>query len=281
MGLDAYVLCNCYKERRIKQPPVVFDKILFEENDYYLDMPYKGNEDLHDKFDEWKKTACDHPDFRIADEWISNWFQCSRFKRALERIGSDYFPTLISEWPKANGGEMSSEKARIALKELDTLYSTVSKIEGTFLVDYESGNELYGSIEGNVDEFAWLGKEKMIYGLCEEGFFVLDSDRKHKFFSSKNFTQKARKKLMPLIVKRFQRPKGKDVQTEYEVIFTDLASEERFKCNHPITDYNKSIPRRLHIVKRKLNQCDFKQITQALTNVFKASVDTGNPVAWS
>ena len=172
MGLDAYVLCNCYEEGKISKPPVDESLIVFNDNDYELNLQYNSNEDKFSQFDIWRQSACSHKDFKYAEERISNWSGCELFLNSLRGIGADYFLTLLNEWPKANDGSMSPESAEKALRELDVFSSMIERLNGVYLIDYESNDIIFETTEHHKAIFALSGKDNSTYGISAEGFFV-------------------------------------------------------------------------------------------------------------
>ena len=81
MGLDAFVRCRCFEDRKLKPGPVPYEDLYIDEDGYLgsktLDSAYERlgfdaytdkYQELVDKFREWKQTACEHEDLEICTE---------------------------------------------------------------------------------------------------------------------------------------------------------------------------------------------------------------------
>ena len=101
MGLDASVMCNCYREGKAKPCPFPEHFYVDEEGFPALNLRHEYNEDKFEAFDEWLATCCDHPDMDFAAVFIANWKGYRSFLQALEQLGWDRFPTLHAELPAA------------------------------------------------------------------------------------------------------------------------------------------------------------------------------------
>src|SRR5690348_8501537 len=83
MGLDASVMCNCYREGKTTPCPYPEHFELDEEGFPRLNMPYEGNEDKFDTFEEWLVDCCAHPHMDYAAVFVANWKGYRSFLQAL------------------------------------------------------------------------------------------------------------------------------------------------------------------------------------------------------
>jgi len=116
MGLDATVMCNCYRDGLTSKPPVPRDWLEFD-SEGHLNLEY-DSDDHFLKFWRWMETCCTHPEMDAASERIANWSGYRLFQEALGKVGWDQFPVLGRELPRANGGKTDSSAAEAALGEL-------------------------------------------------------------------------------------------------------------------------------------------------------------------
>jgi hypothetical protein len=104
MGLDASVLCNCFRLGRTSEPPVPRDWLHIDREGYLeLKPEHDSDASFHEVY-EWMQTCCDHPDMRYVSEFIANWAGFRLFQQALSKSGWDRFPVLRRELPEVNGG---------------------------------------------------------------------------------------------------------------------------------------------------------------------------------
>lgn len=276
MGLDASVLCNCWKEGRIKPPPFPAEFIGFDEEGYLeLKVAWEGNQEMHDAFDKWQHTCCEHEDMRAADEWVSNWFAYRYFQHALERAGWEKFPALKTGLPEANGGTMPASLCEKALQELDFFKHEARLGTEMFLINTETGTSVK-QCEG-----IWIfdGRARVNIGIDRNGFFIISQEAPQEQFRAMRLEQRV-----------------DEAQSETGALFINLDTGAQFVGTCNVTEYiqwpdgkwtnesgqpNMLLPRLMHIEERKLNADYFNYILEPLTRLFKASVETGNPVRWS
>ncbi|MFC5744039.1 hypothetical protein [Actinomadura rugatobispora] len=266
MGLDAYVRCRCLQDGLTTEPPVPADLIV-EDEDGYLDLsvPYEGNEELFHAFGEWQQYhACAHEDMEIVSVRVSNWYGYRLFQEALHGAGRERFPVLCTELPKANGGHMSPESARRALAELDR-FTAAHLAAVTWLVDDETGERLIESIESYDGVFVLDGTTGRRAGVDPRGFFVRDvtAEPHREEFRAVRFTQEP-------VDAGHVRFRDLDSGTEAAV---PLAGPVR-------ADGQGRYPRRMRVDTVQARADDFTYILEPLRQVFRASVETGNPVSW-
>jgi hypothetical protein len=276
MGLDAYVRCNCYREGKAK--PFPLPELKLSLNGDLLEEFRSLTKEQRSRHFQWQQTACEHPGFAFAFKRISNWFGVRAFQEALESAGVSNFPTLSEQLPNANGGEVSSELAARILVELDYFRHHADLGQDTWLVDSETGKEIFNYIAAYNGIFMW---SEYRCGVDPEGFFIAQPDPNdrtqlgNEMFRSMRFEQRVLA--------------WKDDGTEAKVEFFDAASERRFVWNQvAVTCAERqedgklnSTPIRLgHVITRRKTAEDFNYILTPLETVCRASIETGNPIVW-
>ena len=95
MGLDASVMCNCYRQG--KAVPCPFPEHFIVDADGFpaLDLPYEYNEDKFDAFDTWLATCCDHPNMDYAAVFVANSKGYQSFLEALEQVAGEFMNALL------------------------------------------------------------------------------------------------------------------------------------------------------------------------------------------
>jgi hypothetical protein len=205
MGLDAYVRCNCFEERRTTKPPYLWDDLMLDEGGYVVlreahkdwqkhineELSYDEYEEKHgmadDALREWQAQCCEHEDREFCSEWVGNWYGVRRFEGIVASIGNEHFPILSTIIPNGNGGIFPQEKAHEALKELDLLEKKISDAEEVCLVDMNTNEIVYSFIPAwdGVFMFAW---DQQV-GVDADGVFVLDPRTGKEVFRSKHLKQ--------------------------------------------------------------------------------------------
>ncbi len=266
MGLDASVMCNCWKEGKCKPPPV---PVQINEDGYL--HPLVEGSITHRDFGIWEQSACIHEYMHYTHERISNWGGYGRFIVALEKLGWVYFPTLRAELPSANYGLTHSTAASKCLDELE-FFKKMNLGATIFLVDTETGQEIRSYDPTTQGVYIFNGKAKLDIGFDSRGFFIRDSVEKREMFRSMRFEQ------------RFLL-KGEKRQVEYIA----LDNQAHFICSNDVQSFIQfarewkrayETPRYVHVAERRVDARDFAYILEPLTRIFQASVETGNPVRW-
>jgi hypothetical protein len=274
VGLDATVLCTCYEDGRTTEPPVPRDRLVLGDGDLWVssgaDADIEEVEEMDEKVQEWRGSACKHPHLYYADEVIANWNWYGNFLRVLGRLGWDHFPTLEVELPVSNDGTTPPEAASEALEELAYFRSLDEVGPNTFLVDTATGRELYSRLSDEDGVFVLNRDPAVEAGVGEYAFFLRDRLTKEVLFRSKGFRQ--------------------SLVGEREADWLDLASGRRF---HSPLVIRVPVPRpdgrgrpdiispeEFHVRARTLTPNDYKGIVASLERVFRASVETGNSVRW-
>ncbi|MGW4842990.1 hypothetical protein [Nocardia brasiliensis] len=266
MGMDAFVRCRCWQDGCITAAPVPAELIV-EDGDGYLTLsvPYVGNEDQHHRFDRWIYSgACPHEQMQIVSERIANWGGYRLFQGALKTAGAEQFPTLSAELPDANGGQMSPTSAAAALIEVAAFRT--HRVVGTHtdLVDDSTGETLITAVPAYNGVFIQDGRTKHNFVVDAAGLTIVDTAGESKIFRAHYFTQQR--------------------SWRGGFWFTDLDTGRRTRVlvHSPINPNNSErYPRRMRVHTTPVSAERFDYITQPLTRVFQASIDTGNPVVWT
>jgi hypothetical protein len=276
MGLDASVMCNCYREGKTTPFPFHEYFMLDEEGFPTLNLRYEGNEEKFDIFEEWMTACCEHPHMDFAAVFVTNWKGYQSFLQALEQIGWDQFPTLHTELPNGNQGLTRADAAAEALKELERFVVDGSGLTKTFLVDSETDEALASSTMAYGGMFGWNGRTGMSLGFDEAGFYISDVwEFNRELFRARRFEQ------------RVIEAESLDKPQQFE--FVDLDTGQRFLCSTPLKLFVKDIsgqlkqtyPRLVHVEQRGVKVDYFTYIVEPLQYIFRAAVETGNPVRWS
>lgn len=267
MGLDAFVRCRCWQDGLTTEPPVPRELIVEDdEGCLTLRLPYEGNEEPHHLLDSWLRSgACAHPRMAYASEHISNWSGYRLFQQALRSAGCEHFPVLCGELPNANGGLLPTESARRALEELARFVETAFAGARTRLVDDETGSVLATHVAAYSGVFMYDGSTGHHVGVDPHGFFVLDTtpEPNEEIFRASTLTQ--------------------EVVADRLVRFTDLdgGAVVTVELSGPVrAEPGGSHPRRLRVETVLTDTAEFGYILEPLTTVFRASIETGNPVHW-
>jgi hypothetical protein len=291
MGLDASVMCNCYAQELTTPPPFPAEFIQMQDGFLVLNIPETGNEDemvaKFIEFDRWVLNCCEHEDMDYALVWVANWRGYRLFQEALARAGWHHFPTLRAELPNVNGGLMPAALAPEALGELRYFREYADLGTNPVLVNSETGEEIFQYVAHHGGDFILDGRYKVTIGFDKEGLFIRSTafDPPRELFRSMHFEQR-------LLESQLTETSGDgrvqyiDLQTGYTyVCMTRISGGEipwpdgEMRNEQGRSRY--SYPRYMHIEERKVYSQEFEHILEALTEVFQASIETGNPVRWT
>jgi hypothetical protein len=276
MGLDASVMCNCYVQGKTRPCPFPEHFHIDEDGFPALNLPYDDNEDKFDAFETWLATCCEHPSMDYAAVFVANWKGYRSLMEALEQIGWEHFPTLHRELPDSNQGLTSAEAAQAALQELEAFKLRGAEVSKIFLIDSDTGEPLPSSTMAYGGMFGSNGRTGMNLGFDENGFFIADTwELNREVFRAMRFEQNVLD------------AEGLDKPQQYE--FVDLDSGRRFVCSTPLKLFTRggtgqlkqAYPHRVHVENRGVDVRYFSYILEPLTYIFKAAVETDNPVRWS
>lgn len=288
MGLDASVMCNCYREGRTLAPPVPADLIYLDNQGFLaLNLPYDGNEDAYLKFDRWSfGKVCEHQEgMNYASVRVGNWGAYRLFQRGLELVGLGQFPVLRAELPNANGGLMYPESVAKALDELAYFRRQKAIGTNTFLVDTVTG-EIVMEAPAYHSTFIWDGRNHIEIALEPHGIVVLAGPEPYReIFRSARLEQ------------RLHDPQLTEAYEGGTVEYVDIPSGNRVICKSAVPgkqipwpdgrDHNDrrqirhEYPRYMHVEQRTIDASHFSPVVEALEEVFEAASITGNPVRWT
>lgn len=129
MKYSAYVCCNCYRDGKTTEPPVPRGAIDIdaETGEVTLEFSavfagvapgtavYKDAYEAERFFDDWKESACPHPDMQAVEVYLGHmgWFE-----KALDLAGRDQFSTVLGAF-RGFGHTIPPEAAERMLRELD------------------------------------------------------------------------------------------------------------------------------------------------------------------
>jgi hypothetical protein len=273
MGLDAIVLCNCWRDGCVRPPPVSRELIRVEASHLVLTLPYEGNEELTDAFERWKNAddLCEHGTLAAAAEWISNWGGVGSLRRAFESVGALHLPTLVGLLPTVNGGEVTPAEAQRALDEIPVFRERCRQVVWE-LVDELSAEPVARDLpaegrhlmSGGGDPFVLCGGPMGLYFLrapsSPGGAYPVGAEAPAEFCSA-HFEQ---------------------VTTEDGALYRDLASGATFHSRHVLGPRGAagSLPGRYVVGERVMTAADFVDILGRLQTVLRGSVETGNSLYW-
>ncbi|MBQ2622653.1 MAG: hypothetical protein IJF84_15040 [Thermoguttaceae bacterium] len=275
MGLDAYVPCNCYREGKTKTPPPTQEELCIDEDGFlrpvhYRDIPYdeiKDDEEfrkIYDELDDWKWNACDHKYGNYIDERVGNWSTARYFTWVVRQFPEGSFPLLINLLPANNEGSVPVKDAPEILRELAELRKRLPEIKGFFLVDGMKDQVVYDGSDYLDGNFAWI--DKQILGFDKNGLYVLDRETEELLFKAKEVMETVET----------------DDDGKKHTLWTDVSdSENKIVVNDdPISKLEDGVVGYLKVEIRPMSADDVYAIAP-LERLFKASIETGNPVFWA
>ncbi|MBR0237575.1 MAG: hypothetical protein IJQ39_05765 [Thermoguttaceae bacterium] len=275
MGLDAYVPCNCYREGKTKTPPPIQEELYMDEDGFlrpvrYRGIPYdelKDDEEfqkIYDDLYDWQTNACEHKDGEYASERVGNWSTARYFTWVVRQFPEGSFPLLIDLLPGSNGGSVPAKDAPEILRELAELQKRLLEIKGFFLVDGMKDQVLYDGSDYLDGNFAWI--DKQILGFDKDGLYVLDRETEELLFKAKEVMETVET----------------DEDGTKHTLWTDVSDlENKIVVNHnPISELEDGVVGYLKVEIRPMSVDDVYAI-EPLERLFKASIETGNPVFWS
>lgn len=283
MGLDASVRCRCFEEGKTKEPPVPNEWLGIDEDGYLgLKPEYEDKEEEYwHKLYEWEQDCCAHEGMDFASERISNWTGYRLFQEALARCDRRNYLVLDAELPNANGGLMTPELASKSLEELEHFESLESIGENVFLIELPSEEVVWEYVDGYEGVFVLSGLVGLDAGIAPPNeFYIRDRETKNILFSSSHFKQIR------------ERPQ----KSESSVVFQDQETGNQFECDLTISGQqipwpdgrmennsgqcNFKYPEEMKVIRKSVGPDNFDYLINALKTIFKASVETGNPVRW-
>lgn len=283
MGLDANVMCNCFRNGKTTTPPFPREWLEVDDEGYLNLRAEHNSDDNWGKLCEWEQSCCEHEGMDFVCEHISNWTGYRQFQAALSEIGWQHFPILKEQLPEANGGLTSSAASAQALLELEVFGSYRRIGKKTVLVDTASGEGLHEYVAAYEGVFILSGSRGINVGLTDRHFFAVDRTTGSELFHATRFRQ-------------YNQSSEKVSGDRDDLVWEDLDTGSIYKSG--IAIHGKQIPwedgswqkpdgrcrfeypSEFHVEQRERFVTDFDHIVRALKIVFEASVTTRNPVRW-
>jgi hypothetical protein len=262
MGLNASVRCRCWEDGKTSRCPLPDRvRVSTEDDCLEIDLPWKGNEQVHETFDAWVDNGCGHPRMRFVDGvHIGNWGSFRRFQAALRSFCGERFGHLLACLPDSNGGLTLPTDAKICLAQLEDFAAQADFGQQVQLIDVETGRCIFTYFESYRGVVILTG-DGIDCGVDPEGFFVRRrGEHKSDLFRSKNFEQ------------------IRHGANEFELFSLDPVA--RYSLKSGIGNDN-VYPKRLAVVAQRDHPREYSYAVNALLTVFTASIETGNPVSWS
>jgi hypothetical protein len=129
MGLDAYVPCDCF-EQGIGTPPPCAVRI--DPNDGLVPADEDQPMEALIEFDKWWASGCVHPSRALVLDGVANWSGVREFRDFMTSAGTS--PTLLSQWPQANGGKVTPDLIPTVLQELAKLKKSAMTWPGVVVI---------------------------------------------------------------------------------------------------------------------------------------------------
>ena len=283
MGLDATVMCNCFRDRKTSPPPFPREWLEVDDEGYINLKKEHDSKDNWGRQYEWEQSCCDHEGMKFESQHISNWTCYRQFQEALAQVGWNNFPVLKEQLPNANGGLTPSLESTKALEELN-LFAAAGEIElKTVLVNSVTGEGLYEYVASYGGIFIYAGDRGVNVGLNTNEFFAIDRNSGEVLFHATHFRQSLRS--------------GNQVSGDSEdIVWECLDTGQLYGAGIAISgkqipwedgSWQKpngqcrfEYPSEFHVEQRPQLSTDFDYIVKALQAVFEASSKTGNPVRW-
>jgi hypothetical protein len=276
MSFSAHVVCNCYKEGHTTEPPHN-EYVKIDYDGLYLELPielYREDEKIyfkmHEEFDDWKSTACEHSNMELADEYLCNISGMADFQRLLSELGGiDNFPILKTYLPKHNEGTLPLEFVGQALVELKALEECPQTEEQISLI-VKNTNEIIANTTANHQRQFKFNSDYTLGLSKEKGFFINANKKDYDYyrdglkFSSWNFTQ------------------HKSSQSSY--LFSDMMTETTFGCPLNLQP-RQSDAKDQYEFQVKIETVSiikhYNYIIGPLKKLIDASILSGNPICWT
>jgi hypothetical protein len=263
MGLDAFVSCRCWRDG-LAAPPPVAPELIGVDDDGFLGL-LVDDDDLWHVVDAWVASACPHRDMRLISRHVANWPGLRLFQAALRSAGEERFPTLLAELPAGNGGTMPPDAAARALDDLTRFSSLADVGTETVLVDADTGDVINTGVPA-YDGVFMLGPGYRA-AILPDGFVIRDDDRE------------ASRTLFH--ARRFRQAPGPDRTVEF--VAEEPAGAAAVTVAMPPVGGSdeRPPPHRLRVEVRRQRPDRHAPVVDALADLCRAAVATGNPVVWT
>lgn len=272
MGYDAFVLCNCFKNK-LTPPLSQNEYIVINEYGVDIDFPdglWQSDEvlctKLQDEFYEWKNSSCPHPNFKYLSQDLCNTIFMAYFRDFVRQSGGkEKFPILSEYLPTSNDGNLPLQFTDAFIAELLKLEDPKS-IKSTFElleIETESNNIRVKSWDYCYDYQRWD------CGLDEKGvFYIIESTKVNgkevssRKFVSTNFTQ--------------------NHLSNNKWLYTDIETNITLECPLALQPKAKEkLNYEFKVINEKYsNISEFEYLIEKLIILAKASIETSNPIQW-
>lgn len=277
MGIHASVSCNCYREGKASPFPLA-DRATFTFDPSHLpaltwleELDEDELEDGYEDFRAWLATCCSHSNMHYAQEFIASWKGHQAFVEAIEALGKEAFPLLLSQLPDGEDGITSSDIAQAMLLEVADFEARYITLTHTVLRDTERDDIISMGSQVMNGVLAMDRLTGYDIGFNESGFFVRDRLEFNRLLF-----------LATHVEQRLLRP---ELQ---EVMYVDRETGKTFVCHTPFGKwYNDvdGIPRmylqQFEIVALPIQEGRFAYILEPLKRILNASIMTKNPIRWA
>ncbi len=274
MGLDASVMCTCYREG--KTTPCPYPDYFQVDADGFpaLEADFAGQQpDAQEVFDDWLAACCPHPNMEYAAVYIPSWKMYTAFREALAQ--REEFSTLREALPASQQGQTPAASAAAALAGLER-FQRSGGVQQPFLMNSETGEPLGDLFAGAQGLVSWNPRGGLQMGVDDNGFYIRDTwELNRELFRATRFEQ------------RLLEAGGLD--KEQPVEYHDLDTGRRYVCTTPVRvlvpdgfgQLHQVYPRALHVERRAVPAGYFNEVVEPLAAIFRAALETGNPVRWS
>jgi hypothetical protein len=280
MGLDALVMCTCFARGEASPPPVKLSR-----NEWglpFLDPDAVTSQEDCAQYFSWLRSCCPHPLMVYAKERVAAWGEYEAFREVLARVGWSRLPILGRELPECNEGLTAPPDAEAALRELALFRRSDNLGEGTYLVDTGTGEWIYrflGCGDGTI-----VGSPEACVMLTDRGLVIVDGDFEVERFRAWRLrqvflgpvTDEGRLRSVPTELTNLDTG---ETHVGASPIRKQVDPREKQPGSEPgalVWEY----PSLLHVERRPVQPDEFLDIVEALERIFRASVETGNPVLW-
>jgi hypothetical protein len=276
MSYSAYVLCSCYQNGIIDEPPHK-EYVVFDEDGLDLTIPadfWTNNEEtafqMLADFTDWTTNACEHEEMELCSEYLATGIGMGEFREAIKRLGGkDRFPVLDTYLPTANGGALPAELAVQASNEIEDFENQTVSEDRIVLIETSTNTPIATVNADTYLVFVFTAHNRNHYGIDKDGFFIRETIEEngqmvsYVVFRSKKFTQQYLSK------ETFQ--------------FIDSKTNDAYVCDYGLHPYDdrpdKTYEFEIREEKVKLKD-EYSYLTEPLKKLAKASIESGNPICW-
>jgi hypothetical protein len=92
MGLNAVVMCNCFREAKTTRPPFPHEWLEVDDEGYFNLTKSRDSDKNRIRQHEWIKFCCEHEGMNLAYECVANWNGYRLFQAARAEVGWQHFP---------------------------------------------------------------------------------------------------------------------------------------------------------------------------------------------